>query len=96
MLTTNSDVQALFAEAINLIPDVVVDYTDPDPVDVKTQMVKNALVYLKLYSASSNSIPGLRGLGLDEGIALAHQVIALGGKVGNLRGDSKHIAKAFV
>lgn len=41
----------------------------------RVQLLLSLLIALSEYSASSNSIVGLRGLGLDEGLALAQQVI---------------------
>ena len=42
----------------------------------RMQLLFSLINAVRLYAASGNSIPGLRGLGLDETITLAQSIIA--------------------
>lgn len=96
MLTTNSDAQKLFTTAIGLLPEVKIDPLNPDPNAVKTQLVKTILIFAKMYSASSNPIPTLGGLGLEEALTLAEQVVELEGNVNNIRVNLKTTVKGVL
>lgn len=95
MIITNAHAQSVFAQAIELVPDVNIDISNPSVEDVKTQMVKTILIYLKMFTASSNDNPVLRGLGFEEGFALAEKIIETGGNIATVKIDSKSLGKAM-
>lgn len=80
---TNEKVQAKFAEAI--------EYLKPRVQSIEDEIVLNALIYFKMYSASGNDIPGLSGLGLHEMLDLANRVLE-GHRV---RVNPRYLGKAF-
>jgi hypothetical protein len=87
MIKDNTYVQELLSTAIALIK------PSSDPiVDLKIQTIKNSLQLIKLYSASCNSIPGLRGLGLEEALKLSEHIIAKEGDITNVHLNFKALS----
>lgn len=90
---SNQYVQDTLSEAITALE------TMPNPKDEYDVLKRDHLIsYLKLlkgYSASGNSIPGLGGLGLEQGMKLAHTVLDGNFKDG-FRLDFKSLGKGFL
>ena len=88
--------KAMFEEAVNLVAQ---NYPGRDASDLDYahhSLLWSTLFLLKEYTASSNSIPALGSLGLEEGLDLAQKVIDTGGKVNAIKVHYRHIAKGFL
>jgi hypothetical protein len=73
-LLTNETAQTILHQAVSHL-DSLPQSSDPG-LQAKQELVKAVLKTYALYSASSNGIPGLRGLGTDEAVMLAKKVLA--------------------
>jgi hypothetical protein len=84
----NDDVQKTLHSAVKSLDKVIARNTD-EWILAKLVAVRSALYVLRLASESSNGIPGLRGLGLKEGYALATRINE---KMEGDTGDSRILA----
>jgi hypothetical protein len=75
MLLTNADVQSQLNTAINQIHVDLLNNADALFAHKLTVAV-NLLELMKAYSASSNDIPGLRGMGLEQALNFANQYVS--------------------
>lgn len=73
MLLTNNVMQTELQSALNVIEEQQ-NHPHNELQQLRLQILHDMLMLMKLSSASGNSIPGLRGLGADEGFALAQQI----------------------
>lgn len=89
----NADTQEVLTQAIEILANVESTTTD-DVEAAKITFAKSTLVLFKAYSNSSNGIPALRGLGLEEAIDLATYVIVKG-NVKGFQFSSLNILKGF-
>lgn len=90
---TNDEAQTIFAHALTLLTEA--ETPSNEDMLIKHNFAIVSLQIIKAYSASGNTIPGLGGLGLQEGIALAEQIIQTNGNVSKFRYDFKAIAKTL-
>lgn len=75
MILTNADVQAQLGAAITRIHADIL--TSSDELFVKKLVVAvNLLELMRMYSSSSNNIPGLRGLGLEQALLFSNQYVS--------------------
>lgn len=89
----NADTQEVLTHGIEILTNV--ESTTTDAVEAaKIVFAKSTLVLFKAYSNSSNGIPALRGLGLEEAIDLATYVIVKG-NVKGFQFASPNIFKGF-
>lgn len=77
---TNAEVQTVLGEALTIVETAIASTaTNKDGVvAAKLNLLHSSLFLTKTFSASSNGIPALRGLGLDEAISLSRQIVASG------------------
>lgn len=89
----NADTQEVLAQGIEVL--TAVETTTKDAVEAaKIAFAKSTLVLFKAYSNSSNGIPALRGLGLEDAVDLATYVIVKGNAKG-FQFASPNILKGF-
>lgn len=89
----NIEAQTVFAQAIEKLTEASPP-TQEDAV-MRHMYTTFIMTILKDYSASGNSIAGLGGLGLEEGVALAERIIELNGDTTKLRYNFKAIATSI-
>jgi len=81
MVLTDTEVQNTLDAAITLVVEVLDEEEQKENNDLtilRLTIVLSSFLTLKMLSKSSNGIPSLRGLGLDEGLTLARHFIAEG------------------
>lgn len=90
---TNADVQAILAQAIELVA------KEPQPKEEFARLqlltLHHSLQLGRAYCASGNSIPGLGGRGLEELLKLALELIEGSYDYQHRRLNFKHLALAF-
>ena len=89
----NQSVQNLLGEAISLLKNM--NLPEDDINVMKRNLLVNYLELFKAYSASSNSIACLGGLGLEQGMEIAQSVVDGKFKDG-FRLNFKHLGKGFL
>lgn len=93
-MKTNDDVQALITKAAQLLDTVPLSH---DPViNLKKDAVKASILLVGAYSKSGNSIPALRGKGLEEVIKLSELIIDKGGDISNVHLNFKALANITI
>jgi hypothetical protein len=93
-MKTNDDVQALITKAAQVLDTVPLSH---DPVvNLKKDAVKASILLLAAYSMSSNSIPALRGKGLEEVIKLSELIIDKGGDISSVRLNIQALANITI
>jgi hypothetical protein len=81
MILTDNNVQGTLNAALLLLASALAveqEKTRNEIVIMRLTIVLSSLLTLKMLSKSSNGIPGLRGLGLEEGVSLAQRIITDG------------------
>ena len=94
MILTDDNVQDTLNAALLLLASALAieqEKTRNEIVIMRLTIVLSGLLTLKMLSKSSNGIPGLRGLGLEEGMALAQRLIADGVKPHLLKVDYRSL-----
>lgn len=89
----NQSVQNLLGEAISVLKGMALPEDDINV--MKRNLLVNYLELFKAYSASSNSIAGLGGLGLEQGMEIAQNIVDGKFKDG-FRLNFKHLGKGFL
>lgn len=83
MILTDNEVQETLNAALLLLSAALAveqEKTRNEITVMRLTIALSGLLTLKMLSKSSNGIPGLRGLGLEEGMNLARRLIADGVK----------------
>lgn len=93
MVLTNETVQELLKKAIEKLQSFSVPADEVDA--AKQTLLLSYLVVMKGYTASGNDIPALGGLGLQEAVAIAEDVIS-DRFSGVRRVNFKHLGKGFI
>lgn len=89
----NAEIQEILTQGIEVL--AAAESTITDEVEAaKNAFAKATLVIFKTYANSSNNMPALRGLGLEEAIDLATYVIVKGNTNG-FKFSSPNILKGF-
>lgn len=79
MLLSNDEIQLTLTSAVNALQSEITTLTTLGSRELevlKLKVILYPLLSLQLYSESSNGIPSLRGLGLEEGYILAKEVLS--------------------
>lgn len=72
-----AEVQGVYDDALAVLSEVTVEGTDIF-VNVELEMLRGMLTLYKAYTASSNSIPALGGMGLEGSVEIAQKLISEG------------------
>jgi len=76
-MNTNAETQQVVADAISIVGVTLSNTTDEFHV-AKLTLLHSALTVFRFLSASANDIPGYRGLGHTEAMAISKQIIEAG------------------
>lgn len=89
---TNSEVQEILEKAVQKIATLNESSNDSEPL----VFLQSYFMLLQTLSKSNNDTPGLRSMGLEQGMNLAREVVSLNGNsLAKVRFDMKSIARGI-